>query len=187
MTPSGDDADENALVRAAQRGDGDAFAALVVRHKSRVFGIAARFARGVHDLEDLAQDIFVRVHQKIDRFRGDAPFEHWVSRVAVRRCYDHLRRNKNARDEVPLEAVEFTARDEGVERAAEARNALEVVSRAMAQLPADMRVVLTLLELEDRSVKEVASLTGWSEANVKTRGSRARARLKEILEKQRDE
>ena len=57
----------------------------------------------------------------------------------------------------------------------------------MAALPADMRLVLTLFELEDRSVREVASLTGWSEANVKTRGSRARARLKEILEAQRDE
>ena len=187
MTPPGDDADENALVRAAQRGDGDAFAALVRRHKSRVFGIAARFARGVHDLEDLAQDIFIRVYQKIDRFHGDAPFEHWVSKLAVRRCYDHLRRTRNARDEGPLEAVEFTVRDESVEREAEARRAHEVVSRALAKLPADMRLVLTLLELEDRSVREVASLTGWSESNVKTRGSRARARLKEILEEQRDE
>lgn len=187
MTPPGDDADEDALVRAAQRGDGEAFAALVRRHKSRVFGIAARFARGVHDLEDLAQDIFIRVYQKIDRFHGDAPFEHWVSKLAVRRCYDHLRRTRNARDEGPLEAVEFTVRDESVEREAEARRAHEVVSRALAKLPADMRLVLTLLELEDRSVREVASLTGWSESNVKTRGSRARARLKEILEEQRDE
>lgn len=187
MTPPGDDADEDALVRAAQRGDGDAFAALVRRHKSRVFAIAARFARGVHELEDLAQDIFIRVFQKLDGFRGDAPFEHWVSRLAVRRCYDHLRRTKFTRDEAPLEAVEFAVRDESVEREAEARSAHEVVSRAMADLPADMRLVLTLLELEDRSVREVASLTGWSEVNVKTRGSRARARLKEILEAQRDE
>jgi RNA polymerase sigma-70 factor (ECF subfamily) len=187
MTPPGDDADEDALVRAAQRGDGDAFAALVSRHKSRVFGIAARFARGTHDLEDLAQDIFVRVFQKLDRFRGEAPFSHWLSRLAVRRCWDHLRRTKFRRDEAPLEAVEFTVRDESIEREAEARIAHEVVMRAMAELPPDMRLVLTLLELDDRSVRDVAALTGWSEANVKTRGSRARARLKEILEAQRDE
>ena len=187
MTPPGDDADEDALVRAAQRGDGDAFAALVRRHKSRVFGIAARFARGAHDLEDLAQEIFVRVFQKLNGFRGDAPFEHWVSRLAVRRCYDHLRRTKSALSESPLEAVEFNVRDESVERESEARSAHEVVSRAMAELPADMRLLLTLLELDDHSVREVASLTGWSEANVKTRGTRARARLKEILEAQQDE
>ena len=187
MTPPGDDADEDALVRAAQGGDGDAFAALVHRHKSRVFGIAARFARGAHDLEDLAQEIFVRVFQKLEGFRGDAPFEHWISRLAVRRCYDYLRRTKFRWDDAPLEAVEFAVRDESVEREAEARRAHEVVNRAMAALPADMRLVLTLFELEDRSVREVASLTGWSEANVKTRGSRARARLKEILEAQRDE
>ena len=187
MTPPGDDADEDALVRAAQRGDGEAFAALAARYKSRVFGIAARFARGTHDLEDLAQDIFIRVFQKLDRFRGEAPFSHWLSRLAVRRCWDHLRRTKFRRDEAPLEAIEFTVRDEGVEREAEARRAHEVVTRAMAELPADMRLVLTLLELEDRSVREVASLTDWSEANVKTRGTRARARLKQILEAQRNE
>lgn len=187
MTPPGDDADEDALVRAAQRGDGDAFAALVARHKSRVFGIAARFARGAHELEDLAQDIFVRVFQKLDRFRGDAPFSHWLSRLAVRRCWDHLRRTRRQREEAPLEAVEFTVRDDSADREAAARRAHEVVTRAMADLPPDMRLVLTLLELDDRSVREVASLTGWSEANVKTRGSRARARLKEILEAQADE
>ena len=187
MTPPGDDADEDALVRAAQRGDGDAFATLVARHKSRVFGIAARFARGAHELEDLAQDIFVRVYQKLDRFRGEAPFSHWLSRLAVRRCWDHLRRTRHQREEAPLDAVQFTVRDEGVEREAEARHAHEIVSRALDLLPPDMRLVLTLLELDDRSVREVAMLTGWSEANVKTRGSRARARLKEILEAQKDE
>ena len=83
--------------------------------------------------------------------------------------------------------MEFAVRDESAGREAEARSAHEVVPRAMAELPADMRVVLTLLELEDRSVREVASLTGRSEANVKTRCTRARAPLKEILAAQRDE
>ncbi|MBS0660212.1 MAG: sigma-70 family RNA polymerase sigma factor [Verrucomicrobia bacterium] len=187
MQPPPGQEDDTALVRAVQGGDADAFSELVRRYKSRVFGIASRFARGLHELEDLAQDIFLRAFRKIGAFRSEAPFEHWLSTVAVRRCYDHLRRTKHERTEESLEAIEFAAADDEPERRRAAREAHEVVHRALQRLPADMRLVLTLLELEDRSVREIASLTGWSEGNVKTRALRARARLKEILQAQRHE
>ncbi len=187
MEPPASAEEEFALVRAAQQGDAEAFGTLVQRHKSRVFGIAARFARGVHDLEDLAQEIFVRAFRKLGDFRREAPFEHWLSALAVRRCYDHLRQTKRARDEQPLDAIEFQAADESDARTAGAREAHETLHRALRLLPPDMQLVLTLLELEDRPVREIASLTGWSEANVKTRALRARARLKQILEAQRHE
>ncbi len=185
--PSGGADDDLALVLAAQAGDAVAFTELARRHKSRVFGIAARFARGVHDLEDLAQEIFLRAFRKLGAFRREAPFEHWLSALAVRRCYDHLRRTKHTREEAPLDAIEYQAADESEERAREAREAHEILHRALRELPEDMRLILTLLELEDRPVREIASLTGWSEANVKTRAVRARARLKLILEAQRHE
>lgn len=186
QSPPGGDEDF-ALVRAVQGGDTDAFSELVRRYKTRVFGIAARFSRGVHELEDLAQEIFLRAFRKIGAFRSEAPFEHWLSAVAVRRCYDHLRRTKHERKEEALEVVEYAAADDEPERQRAAREAHEVVHRALQRLPADMRLILTLLELEDRSVREIASLTGWSEGNVKTRAVRARARLKEILQAQRHE
>lgn len=187
MQPEPGGVDDFALVRAAQEGDANAFSELVRRYKSRVFGIASRFSRGLHDLEDLAQEIFLRAFRKIGAFRSEAPFEHWLSALAVRRCYDHLRRTKHERAEEALDAIEYCAADEEPERRRAALEAHEVLHRALRRLPAEMRLVLTLLELEDRSVREIASLTGWSEGNVKTRAVRARARLKEILHSQRHE
>jgi RNA polymerase sigma-70 factor (ECF subfamily) len=100
-----------------------------------------------------------------------------VSRIAVRACYDHLRKTKHDRAAVALEDVTLATTD----NVAPVR-AREVLDFALAKLSADERLVITLLELEERSVREIAELTGWSEGNVKVRAHRARQRLKEILE-----
>jgi len=165
------------LIQSTLAGDDAAFAALVARHKRKVFGIAARFARNDHDLDDLAQEIFVKAYRNLGRFRGDAPFEHWLSRIAVRSCYDHLRQTRPERTTGTLDGVEVPVED----NVAPAR-AREVLDYALGQLPADQRLVITLLELEEQTVREIAAATGWSESNVKVRAHRARQRLKEILE-----
>src|SRR5688572_8964043 len=76
------------LVEATLDGDERAFAELVGRHKRRVFGTAARFARDEHQLEDIAQEVFVRAFKNLRSFRGDAPFEHWLARITTSACYD---------------------------------------------------------------------------------------------------
>jgi RNA polymerase sigma-70 factor (ECF subfamily) len=161
------------LIQSTLAGDEGAFAELVGRHKRRVFGIAARFARGEHEMDDLCQEVFVKAYQNLAKFRGDAPFEHWVSRIAVRACYDHLRRTRQDRQAVALEDVTLATTD---------TRAREVLEFALAKLSADERLVITLLELEEKSVREIAGLTGWSEGNVKVRAHRARQRLKAVLE-----
>lgn len=165
------------LIQSTLAGDEGAFAELVGRYKRRVFSIAGRFARGDHELDDLCQEVFVKAYQNLAKFRGEAPFEHWVSRIAVRACYDHLRKTKHDRAAVALADVTLATTD----NVAPAR-AREVLDFALAKLSADERLVLTLLELEERSVREIAELTGWSEGNVKVRAHRARQRLKEMLE-----
>ena len=165
------------LIRSTLAGDDEAFAELVRRHKRKIFGIAARFARNDHDLDDLCQEVFVKAYQNLSKFRGDAPFEHWISRIGVRACYDHLLRTRHDRAAVALDDVELSS----VDNVAPAR-AREVIEFAVARLSADERLVITLLELEEKSVGEIAVLTGWSESNVKVRAHRARQRLKKILE-----
>ena len=169
-------ADER-LIQSTLAGDDEAFAELVRRHKRKVFGIAARFARNDHELDDICQEIFVKAYQKLKSFRGEAPFEHWVSRIAVHACYDFLRKTRRERENVPLDAIEIGTADN-----VSARDAAEILQWAMARLSADERLVLTLLELEEKSVRDTAELTGWSESNVKVRAFRARQTLKKILE-----
>jgi RNA polymerase sigma-70 factor (ECF subfamily) len=173
-------ADEQ-LVRDTIAGDERAFAELVSRHKARVFGTCARFARDGQQLDDLSQEVFLRVWRKMNGFRGDAPFEHWLARLTVTTCYDFLRRERRHRDSVSLDDLAIEMRDQGVDAAIAAGSAKELLEWAMRGLNADEQLILTLLEIEERTVREISAATGWSESNVKVRAFRARARLKDIL------
>ena len=177
MSAQIDELPDERLIQSTLAGDDEAFAELVRRYKRKVFGIATRLARNDHELDDICQEIFVKAYQKLKSFRGEAPFEHWVSRIAVHACYDFLRATRRDRENVPLDGIEI-----GVPDNVGAARASEVLQWAMAKLSADERLVITLLELEERSVRETAALTGWSESNVKVRAFRARQALKKILE-----
>jgi RNA polymerase sigma-70 factor (ECF subfamily) len=155
------DSSDDRLVDAALQGDTAAFGELAGRHKSRVFGLVSRFASSGADLEDICQDVFIQAWSNLRQFRRESPFEHWILRIATYRCYDYLRRRRRERERT-VTSVEALL-DEGY------------------QLAPQERLVITLLELEDRSLREVAQLTGWSVGNVKVRAFRARARLHKLL------
>jgi RNA polymerase sigma-70 factor, ECF subfamily len=147
------------------------------------------------DAEDLAQIVFVKIFQKIDQYHGDAPFPHWVSRIAVNTCLNELRAEK-ARPELrwadlgeeQAEALQRVLdRDTGptIEHDVATR---DLADRLLETLPARDRLILTLLDLEERSVAEVSAMTGSPEAVVKVRAFRARRKLRkefERLEKQK--
>lgn len=179
MERSIEESPDERLVAAAVSGDDDSFAELVRRYKRMVLAMASRFARDGHELDDLCQDIFIKVYENLAGFRGDAPFEHWLRRITVHASYDLLRKRKRE-PLVPLEDVESILEgDAGDSRAAiEAKNVLDW---AMSGLKPEDRLIITLLELEENTVKETAALTGWSEAKVKVRGFRARQALKKVL------
>jgi RNA polymerase sigma-70 factor, ECF subfamily len=177
MSAHSDEPSDERLIQASLAGDDEAFAALVRRHKGKVFGIAGRFARNDHELDDICQDVFIRAYHNLAKFRGEAPFEHWLSRIAVRTCYDTLRKTRRERENITLDGINI-----GVEDNVSAERAREVLDFALARLSAEERLVITLLELEEKTVRDVAGLTGWSESNVKVRAHRARNALRKILE-----
>jgi len=168
------------LVASSLAGNDAAFAELVARHKRKVFAMAARFGRDDQQIDDIAQETFIRVWRSLAKFRADAPFEHWLSRIAVHACYDFLRKHRHEREHVAL--------DENLDAPShDTRNdAAEILHAALAQLSPKERLVITLLELEEKSVREISMLTGWSESNVKVRAFRARAALKRILEQRHE-
>ncbi len=182
LMPEPAPAADEALVAATLRGDDDAFAEIVRRYQRRVFASAARFARDDHQLDDIAQEVFVRAFRNLAKFRGDAPFEHWLARIIVSACYDFLRKERRVREQVALDAIEFEVRDLTIDAAISAGCARELLAFAMRRLTPDERLVVTLCEIEERTIREVAELTGWSESNVKVRAFRARQNLKKILE-----
>ena len=177
------------LIAAVLNGDPASFEPLVKKYQSRVFATARRYARRESEVEDIVQEVFLKAFQKLGSFRGDAPFEHWLMRLAVRTCYDFLRAHQRNRE---LSLTDLSD-DEGdwLERfaanpsdsAENAAAARELVERVMDQLSPAARLVITLLEIEDRSLKEIAALTGWSVAVVKIRAFRARAEMRRCLQK----
>ncbi len=176
------------LVQAACAGNADAFTEIIARHKGRVFGMAAKYARNHHELEDLAQDIFIRVWRGLTSWKGRAPFEHWLTKIAVRTCFDFLRRHRRRREtEVSRDSLpEYCGLDREAAPEQEGDNhALLLVRCAMTRLHPKEQLVLTLLELEDKTVREVSGLTGWSEGNVKVRAHRARASLRSAIDQLR--
>ena len=170
--PAGADEPELALVRSSLEGDDEAFAALVRLHQERVFRLLGRFLRRPQDVEEAAQETFLRAWRKLDTFRGEAPFEHWLVRIALRTAWDRLGRRAPAEEpldgEHPAPAGDPDARLE--------------VERLLARLPPADRFLLTLLEGEGWTVAEAAAHTGWSRINVKVRAHRARRRLRRLLE-----
>jgi RNA polymerase sigma-70 factor (ECF subfamily) len=184
---------EAELIAAVLAGDASSFEPLVQKYSPRVFATARRYARRESEIEDIVQEVWVKAFQKLSSFRGEAPFEHWLMRMAVRTCYDFLRGHQRNRETSFSELTE----DEGdwLERfvkdpsAADERAdaARQLINRVLDQLSPPARLVITLLEIEDRSVKEIAALTGWSVPLVKVRAFRARAEMKKILAKMNKE
>ncbi len=179
--------DDGGLVARILRGDEAAFEALVVRHQGRVFATVRRYARREDEVQDIVQEIFLKVHQKLSTFRGEAPFQHWLMRLAVRTCYDFLRahqRNKESSltDLNPGETDWLDRFAVAPEKAGDHEDAARsLVGRVLEQLSPSSRLVITLLEIEGRSVKEIAALTGWSATAVKVRAFRARREMRKRL------
>ena len=180
---------EAELIAAVLKGDTASFEPLVQKYSPRVFATARRYARRESEAEDIAQEVWLKAFHKLKSFRGDAPFEHWLMRLAVRTCYDFLRGHQRNRETSFSDLSEpknhwlerFAVQPESASEHADA--AKQLVGRILEQLSPPARLVITLLEIEDRSVKEISKLTGWSVSLVKVRAFRARAEMRKCLEK----
>jgi len=178
---------EAELIAAVLKGDAASFEPLVQKYSPRVFAMARRYARRESEVEDIAQEVWLKAFEKLGSFRGEAPFEHWLMRLAVRTCYDALRAHQRSRETIFAELTEpegdwldrFVVQPDAASENAEA--ARQLIGRVLEKLSPAARLVITLLEIEERSVKEVSKLTGWSGPLVKVRAFRARAEMRKLL------
>ncbi len=180
---------EAELIAAVLKGDAASFEPLVQRYSPRVFATARRYARRDSEVEDIVQEVWLKAFQKLASFRAEAPFEHWLMRLAVHTCYDFLRGHQRNRESAFSELTDpeqdwldrFVTQPESASENADAARLL--IARIMEQLSPPARLIITLLEIEDRSVKEISKLTGWSVPLVKVRAFRARAEMRKLLRK----
>jgi RNA polymerase sigma-70 factor (ECF subfamily) len=187
-----DQFDLASCLEQARRQDQDAARKLVEHLHPLVISIVRNHLPSRSAEEDLAQEVFLKLFCRLDQYqpRPGVPFEHWVSRLAVRTCLDALRAERRRPElrwsDLPAEQsawLEFVLTDDSTPPDTAPSVARELVDTLLAQLPPPDRLVIRLLDLELKSVKEISLLTGWSIPLVKVRAFRARRKLRKLAEK----
>ena len=167
---------DRALLAAHVAGDPDAFTVLVRRHRDRLWGVALRTMRDREEAADALQDALLSAFRNASGYRGDAAVTTWLHRVVVNACLDRMRR-RAVRPSVPLGDTDVPT---GVDEQGALENRLDVAA-ALARLPEAQRVAIVLVDLQDLSVAEAATILGVAEGTVKSRCSRGRLALARIF------
>jgi len=188
-------ADERQLVRRAQKGDKEAFEVLVQRHQHRVFAVARGILKRQEDVEDIAQQVFVKAYFSLKRFDQRAAFSTWLYKITVNECWDLLRKRK-ARplvyeaDFSEEQSRQFSASERQADSGPDTSERLAMRQRLenmLAQLDDRDRAMLILKEVEGFSVEEIADSLGLNANTVKVRLFRARRRVVEYARRERRE
>ena len=178
--------DDVLLIHRVLAGDREAFAGLVQAHHARILRLCASLLEDPVLAEDAAQEIFLKAYQQLAAFRGQSAFSTWLYRIASNHCLDLLRKRRRERTESwdalveesgePLQEAGIASRDPAAVLAK-----TELVQRALASLPPDYRLILTLREVEGLSYEELASALRCSLDAVKARLRRSRRQLLDHL------
>jgi RNA polymerase sigma-70 factor (ECF subfamily) len=187
--------EEQTLIRAAQRGDLEAFNQLVLQYQDFLFRIALNILHDEDAAADAAQQAFISAFQNLKAFRGGS-FRSWLSRIVVNASYDRLRRDARARS-LPLEV--FNQDDEEMEPAAwladpgptpeaqaETSELLEAIQISLQDLPEPYRLALVLVDVEGLSYEEAAATLEVPKGTIKSRLARARNALRTALQRYPD-
>jgi RNA polymerase sigma-70 factor (ECF subfamily) len=180
------------LVSLSRDGDEQAFEEIVRRYSPRVFKTASRFFRQRAQVEEAAQEAFMRAYTQLSSYEGRGNFEGWLTRLTTNVCLNIIRSAKRRPESTVADLTEdesdwlenqladvSAARHLSSERGLVAADLAEKV---LSKMSADDRLVLMMMDGEELSVKEVAEATGWSQSKVKIQAFRARRRMRHAVE-----
>lgn len=172
------------LVKQITSGNSNAFRFLVAQHQRLVLHVVGRIVQRQEDVEDICQEVFIKVFRQMKNFRGESKLSTWIARIAYNTGITHIRKDKqqvHSYDEHPaLVAGEFDGNSS--QHFMEQEEVKKYLLQKIEELPLHYRTVLTLFHLEEFSYREIEEITGMPEGTVKSYLSRARAILKAKLE-----
>ena len=188
--------DDAVLVEQCQRGDSDAIERLILKYQNRIYNVILKICANTNDAADLTQDTFVKVPENIDRFRGKSSFYTWAFRIAVNLTLNYCKRNVRlgitsldtedygSGDRAKAALKDFWADDSSPDPAAVAQNKelCNLAIKALMRLDDVQRTVVVLRDIEDMSYTQIAEVLEIELGTVKSRLSRARGNLREIME-----
>lgn len=188
-----EDLSDTELTTRTTDGDENAFAEIMRRYTPRVFRFAGRFFNRRSLVEEAAQEVFLKAYTQLSHFEGRGSLEGWLTRITVTTCINILRSAKRE-TELTVNALSDDETDwleQQMSNAATARHhseeeklvAADLVNRVLDTMSPDDRLVLTLVDGEGHSMREISEMTGWTESKVKVQAFRARRRMREAMEK----
>ena len=180
--------DESALIKQAQKGDIAAFNRLVLHYQESVYNVAYRIMGQPQAAEDATQEAFISAYKSLNQYRGGS-FKSWLMRIVTNNCYDELRRRKrrpqSSLDEITEEyetPAFLRSPNEGPEGHQQRVELAQAIEDCLGGLPDDQRITAVLCDVEGYDYNEIAQITASSLGTVKSRISRARAKLRDCLQ-----
>ena len=190
-------ADEEKLVRKAQKGDVEAFEKIISDYRSLVFNVSYRFSGNAEDAADMSQEIFIKLFKNINSFRFQSKLSTWIYKIATNTCLDIVKKKKR---DLAAFSLDSDMEDEDGKSfssevadsaptpdvVAERNEMTNAVNRAISMLPDDYRFAIILRDIQGLSYDDIAEVVDCSVGTVKSRISRGRKNLREILLKDRE-
>jgi len=174
--------DEKELVSKVLKGDLVAFKTLVEQYQNLVFCVIRRVFREDEDVEDVCQEVFIKVHQHLARFKFQSKLSTWIAQITYRTALNYLKKQKRNLISVPTKPIEDVfLSSENIEQKLNDLDVAAYLEKLIAQLPEQYKLVLTLYHLKEFSYQEIEVITGMPEGTVKSYLFRARKMLKDKL------
>jgi RNA polymerase sigma-70 factor (ECF subfamily) len=185
------DTDEQ-LVARVQKGDSRAFDLLVLKYQHRLFALISRYVRDADEVQDVAQEAFIKAYRALPGFRGESAFYTWLYRIAINTAKNYLvsRARRPPGTDIEIEDAELYESGSGLRDIENPENALfgaelkAVVDGAIGALPEDLRTALTLREFDGLSYEDIADIMGCPVGTVRSRIFRAREAIDVLVSKQ---
>jgi len=180
------------LVARVQKGDSRAFDLLVLKYQHRIFGLIGRYVRDADEVQDVAQEAFIKAYRSLPGFRGDSAFYTWLYRIAINTAKNYLvsRARRPPGTDIEIEDAEYFEGSSGLHEIENPENALfgaelkVVVDDAIGALPEDLRTAITLREFDGLSYEAIADIMDCPVGTVRSRIFRAREAIDALVSKQ---
>ena len=174
------------LISSFKRGDKSAFETIILNYQDRIYNLCRYMLANEHDAEDAAQDTFLKAYQSLNDFKPNASLYTWLYRIAVNTCIDYKRRPFfesifRRSDTGEEKVIEYASTSPSPERLSESKQMGHALQKSLKKLSQKLRGVIILKEIEGLSYEEIAAVLDISIGTVKSRISRAREELKELM------
>ncbi len=179
------------LVEKVKKGDADVYEKIIQKYQSKVFGLIYNMTKNQNDIEDLAQEVFIKIYKNLGKFKGESSLYTWIYKITVNLCLDEMKKRKNViyldeKIEVDDGEVnrELPSEEKSQEKLYEEKELQEKLHNCINKLPEKQRVMIVLRDIKGFSYEEISKITDVKLGTVKSQINRARLKLKELLDEE---